>query len=152
TGDLEAEPFAQLDRDARSSSSLGPETIRIKLNDESTGPYYDDTYSILVSVGNSTDLQTTKPSVRVIRAGANGGAEVDLFRLPAEAIEAATEWHVADLDGDGSLTAVGSTESITGSKASSDLVCIPELLAHVGGNRCRPLIALVRFIAAPSRR
>ncbi len=126
-GSLTAEPFAQLDTDARTSSSTGPETIRISLNEAGDGPYYDGTYSVLVSatIGNRT-LQGTGPSVRVIREGAAGAAEVELFSLPEDAVADATEWHVLDMEGDGTVTAVGTTEA-PADKADSELVCITEL-------------------------
>ncbi len=126
-GALDEEPFAQLDTDSRGSNATGPETIRIALNDEETGPYYDGTYSVLVStiVGSRT-LQGTVPVVRVIREGEGGAADVQLFSLPEDAVEDTTEWHVFDMDGDGTITEVGVTEA-PANKSESELVCITEL-------------------------
>src|SRR5690606_24458053 len=109
-GALADTPFAQLDHDSRSGNSLGPETIRIALNDAEDGPYYDGTYSVIVSAAGRP-LDSALPTLRLIREGAGGRAEVEAFELPEDALADTTHWHVLDLDGDGTVTPVGTTEA-----------------------------------------
>lgn len=125
-GSLAAVPYAQLDIDARTSTTRGPETIRIALNADGTGPFYDGTYNVLVSGANRT-LQNARPSVRLIREAPTGGAQVLLFQLPETAVEDATEWHAFDLHGDGSVSAMEATEAWPADKSESELPCVAEL-------------------------
>ncbi len=127
-GGLDAEPFAHLEADAKGGSPPSLETIRIALNDGHSGPYYYGTYSTLVSASSdNVTLQVAAPTVRVIREGKGGAAEVQLFRLPETAVEDATDWHVFDMNGDGAITEAGVTESIGDNKTDSELICITEL-------------------------
>jgi hypothetical protein len=72
-------------------------------------------------------LQTTRPSVRLIRAGENGAVEVELFQLPDTAVENAHTWHVFDLHGDGTFTPGSDTESLT-EITESKLMCVAEAI------------------------
>jgi hypothetical protein len=62
--------------------------------------------------------------VRLIQAGENGAASVQLFQLPEDAVADANTWHVFDLHGDGSITAGGTTESVD--SADSELACVSD--------------------------
>jgi hypothetical protein len=118
TGALEADPFAQLDHDTKTKNGGGTETVRIALNGDATGPAVDGTYSVVVTT--ATSFGGAHPEVRLIRRGDNGAAEVMLYQLPVDSMDAAS-WHVFDLAGDGSVTDDGTTEAATNMSA---LPCI----------------------------
>jgi hypothetical protein len=124
-GDLTQVPWAQLDHDSKGSTAKGPETMRIALNAEETGPFYDGTYGVVVSTGART-LNATRPEVRLIRGTAGGQAIVETFALPEDVVDGATEWHVFDLDGEGVAMPVGVTQ-VNSDKTMSDLPCVSEL-------------------------
>jgi hypothetical protein len=119
SGDLAASPFAQLDHDTKTKNGGGTETLRVALNGDATGPALDGTYNVVVHTGNEVGLETAgPPTVRLIREGENGAAEVTLYQYPEDAVDGATEWHVFDLHGDGTISAAGDTEANDGSTAS----------------------------------
>jgi hypothetical protein len=124
-GNLTEAPWAQLDHDSKGSTAKGPETMRIALNAEETGPFYDGIYSAIVSTGART-LNATRPEVRLIRGTASGQAIVETFMLPEDAVDGATEWHVFDLDGEGVAIPIGDTQ-VNSDKTMSDLPCVSEL-------------------------
>jgi hypothetical protein len=121
-GNLTDVPYAQLEREANGKGAANRlETVRIALNEDKTGPYYDGAYSIVVNSYNASVIDEAAPVVRVVRASESGAAAIELFTLPTDAVEDPTGWHVFDLHGDGTLTAGGTTEAREASADPSDL-------------------------------
>jgi hypothetical protein len=130
SGDLSSDPFAQLDHDSTGKQTGGTETVRIAMNEDGSGPYYNGTYSVVVNVLDvDKDLTKLLPTVRLVRQGENGAATVTLYTLPEDAVATATGWHVFDLHGDGTLTNGGETENRDDVGDPTGLACVAESIA-----------------------
>ncbi|HEX2736317.1 MAG TPA: hypothetical protein VHM70_32165 [Polyangiaceae bacterium] len=108
-GGLDTAPYASLAADTKYDPQGGTELVRIGLSEGGVAPHYAGTYSLVVHTMSSDGLLSALPTVRVVRRGSDGVADVTQYEMPAMS-ENANIWHVFNLDENGALMVVGNTE------------------------------------------